>query len=601
LAKSKKKTAKKRAKKRVPVGPLLPFMSETRRTESGTPSAKKKATKARRKSAKTSPLTGRKKKTSQKKSAKTSRAAGARKEKTAEPASIAQTLAGRQREISVSEFFAKNRHLLGFDNPRKALLISVKEAVDNALDACEEAGTLPEIHVAVTQLSDDRFTIAVQDNGPGIVAAQIPNIFGKLLYGSKFHHLKQSRGQQGIGISAAGMYGLMTTGQSVRITSRTSPHSQAHYYEIQIDTKKNRPEIIRDDRVDWKVRHGTKVEITLVARYQKGRQSIHRYLEQTAIANPHASITFQAPNGEVVEYPRVIKKIPPQPKEIRPHPYGVELGILIRMLKDSARRNLLSFLTHDFSRVSSRVAHQILAAAGLSPKAYPSRIGRHEAETLYQAIQDTRIMAPPTNCVVPIGEDELIKGVRKVVEPDFYTATTRSPVVYRGNPFVIEVVLAFGGNVGADEDLMQVLRLANRVPLLYQQGACVMYQTLLETNWRSYGLSQSRGALPTGPVLAVVHIASAWVPFTSESKEAVADYPEIEKEIRLAVQDCGRRLKAFLTKRKRIEAERLKRSYIEKYLPHVAEALKDILGLSDRQTTTIVNNLADVLERTRKF
>ena len=397
------------------------------------------------------------------------------------------------------------------------------------------------------------------------------------------------------------MYGLMTTGQSVRVTSRTSPRTQAHYYEIQIDTKKNRPEIIRDDRVDWDVPHGTKVEITLVARYQKGRQSIHNYLEQTAIANPHASITFHPPGGEVLEYPRVTNDIPPQPKEIRPHPYGVELGVLIRMLKDTDRRNLLAFLTHDFSRVSSRVAHQILGSVGLSPKAYPSRIGRHEAETLYQAIQGTKIMAPPTNCVVPIGENELAKGLRKVVEPDFYTATTRSPAVYRGNPFVIEVALAFGGNIGADEDLMQVLRLANRVPLLYQQGACVMYQTLLETNWRSYGLSQSRGALPTGRVLAVIHIASAWVPFTSESKEAVADYPEIEKEIRLAVQDCGRRLKAFLAKRKRIEAEKLKRGYIEKYLPHVAEALKDILGLSDRQTTIIVNNLADVLERTRKL
>ena len=515
--------------------------------------------------------------------------------------SVAAAMAAKQRDISVSEFFAKNRHLLGFDNPRRALLTSVKEAVDNALDACEEAEELPHVFIAVKPDGVDRFTIAIEDNGPGIVAAQIPNIFGKLLYGSKFHRLKQSRGQQGIGISAAGMYGLMTTGKSVRITSRTGPRAQAHYYEIQIDTRKNRPEIIKDDKVEWDRAHGTRVEITLAAKYQKGRQSVDRYLEQTAIANPHATIVYEPPEGERVEYPRAIKELPPMAREIRPHPYGVELGVLIRMLKDTSRKTLHAFLTKDFSRVSARVATQIIDAAALSARARPARIGQHEAETLYEAIGQTKIMAPPTNCVVPIGEEELIKGLRKTVQADFYTATTRSPAVYRGNPFLVETALAYGGDVGTDETLMHVMRLANRVPLLYQQGACVIYNTLLETNWRAYGLQQSRGALPSGPVLAVVHIASAWVPFTSESKEAVAQYPEIEKEIRLAIQECGRRLKIFVNKRRRIADEEKKRTYIEKYLPHVAEALRDILALTNRQTQSIVTSLADVLERTRKL
>jgi len=515
--------------------------------------------------------------------------------------STAAAMAAKQRDISVSEFFAKNRHLLGFDNPRRALLMSVKEAVDNALDACEEAGELPEIFIDVKPDGAGRFTIVIEDNGPGIVAAQIPNIFGKLLYGSKFHRLKQSRGQQGIGISAAGMYGLMTTGKSVRITSRTGPRVQAHYYEIQIDTRKNRPEIIKDDTVEWDHAHGTRVEITLAAKYQKGRQSVGRYLEQTAIANPHATIVYDSPGGERVEYPRAVKELPPEAREIRPHPYGVELGVLIRMLKDTDCKTLQAFLTKDFSRVSDRVAREIVETAGVSARANTKRIGRHEAETLYEAIGQTKIMAPPTNCVVPIGEEELITGLKKTVEADFYTATTRSPAVYRGNPFLVETALAYGGDVGTEETLMQVMRLANRVPLLYHQGACVMYNTLLETNWRAYGLQQSRGALPAGPALAVVHIASVWVPFTSESKEAVAQYPEIEKEIRLAIQDCGRRLKTFVNKRRRMADEEKKRTYIEKYLPHVAEALRDILTLSSRQTQSIVTNLADVLERTRKL
>ena len=176
----------------------------------------------------------------------------------------AESMAARQREISISEFFSKNRHLLGFDNPQKALLTAVKEAVDNSLDACEEAGILPVLKVDIQQLAEDRFRIAVEDNGPGIVKAQIPKIFGKLLYGSKFHTLKQARGQQGIGISAAGMYGLLTTGKSIAVTSRTGPDKPAHYYEIQIDTRKNTPQVITDKVVEWEPAHGTRVEIELI-------------------------------------------------------------------------------------------------------------------------------------------------------------------------------------------------------------------------------------------------------------------------------------------------------------------------------------------------
>ena len=243
----------------------------------------------------------------------------------------AESMALQQRDISVSEFFAKNRHLLGFDNKRKALLMSVKEAVDNALDACEDAGMLPELEISVKQTDEDRFRIIVTDNGPGIVKQQIPNIFGKLLYGSKFHRLKMSRGQQGIGISAAGMYGLLTTGQSIRITSRTSARTDAHYYEIQIDTKKNMPQIVVDKTVsvDWE--HGTRVEIDLVGSYAKGRQSVDEYIELTAIANPHARIVYHPPTGGIIEAPRGSEELPPQTAEVKPHPYGVELGILIKI------------------------------------------------------------------------------------------------------------------------------------------------------------------------------------------------------------------------------------------------------------------------------
>ncbi|MHC4094300.1 MAG: DNA topoisomerase VI subunit B [Planctomycetota bacterium] len=244
----------------------------------------------------------------------------------------AETLARQQREISVSEFFAKNRHLLGFDNKRKSLLTTVKEAVDNSLDACEEAGILPDLSVEVSQRAEDRFRVVVHDNGPGVVKGQIPNIFGKLLYGSKFHRLKMARGQQGIGISAAGMYGLVTTGTPVSIISRTGTNKPAHHFKIAIDTKKNRPEIAHDDEVEVDWPHGTRVEINLVASYAKGRQSIDEYLDQTAIVNPHARIRYTPPLGEPVEYARTVEHLPAQPKEIKPHPHGIELGILMKMM-----------------------------------------------------------------------------------------------------------------------------------------------------------------------------------------------------------------------------------------------------------------------------
>src|SRR5438876_3038866 len=365
-------------------------------------------------------------------------------------------MGARQREISVSEFFTKNRHLLGFDNPRKALLTCVKEAVDNALDAAEEASILPDVLVNVEVAAADgapppppsqatRFRVTVIDNGPGIVRQQIPPIFAKLLYGSKFYRLRMSRGQQGIGISAAGMYAQLTTGKPVQITSRTGARATAHYFEVQIDTKKNEPRIFENKKIDWEHQRGTQVTLEIEGRYQKGRASVDEYLEQVAIANPHVKLVYLTPEGETREYPRRIQELPPQPKEIKPHPYGIEFGILLRMLHDTRSHSLAGFLSADSSRLSSALAGAICRTAKLSPGARPRNIHGTEAEALYKAIQSTKIMAPPSNCISPIGEKAILHGLYKQIKGDFYTAVTRPPAVYRGNPFVIEAGLAFGG------------------------------------------------------------------------------------------------------------------------------------------------------------
>jgi len=517
-------------------------------------------------------------------------------------------MGAKQREISVSEFFTKNRHLLGFDSPRKALLTCVKEAVDNALDACEEAGYLPEVVVRVEVVPDGdttpspaqakRFRVTVVDYGPGIVRQQIPRIFAKLLYGSKFHRLRMSRGQQGIGISAAGMYGQLTTGKPVQIISRTSESKPAHYFEVQINTKKNEPRILEKKEIDWENHRGTQVSIELEGRYQKGRASIDEYIEQTSIANPHVKLTYFAPDGEVREFPRTYHELPTPPKEIKPHPYGIELGMLLKMMHDTKSHWLSGFLCSDFSRVSSRVAEEICAKAGLSLKKRPRDVHGEDAERLFKAIQDTKIMAPPTNCISPIGEKAILFGLYKQIQGDFYTAVTRPPAVYRGNPFVIEAGLAFGKGPehaakekdkvrmplaegetrGRENELARVIRYANRVPLLYQQSACATSKSAQDIAWRNYGISQSRGALPAGPMVIFIHMASVWVPFTSESKEAIADYDEIRKEIRLAIQECGRRLGVFLKRKERAKHESKRRNIFELYIEEVAEACKRLKG-----------------------
>jgi DNA topoisomerase-6 subunit B len=499
----------------------------------------------------------------------------------------AEEMASRQREISVSEFFAKNRHLLGFDNPRKALLVTVKEAVDNSLDACEEAAILPEITVEVVELAESRYRVSVLDNGPGIVRSQIEYIFGKLLYGSKFHRLKMARGQQGLGISAAGMYGLMTTGKPVLIISKTAKKKPAHQVELRIDTSKNMPEVVSETEHPeaealFPEGHGTQVSIELEGKYQKGRLSVDEYLEQTAIANPHARIVYKAPGAETVEFQRSVKELPEEPREIKPHPAGIELGTLIQMVERTGSSQLGGFLQADFCRIGPEKAKEICTLAKLEQRLSVKDIGHAEAEALYAAIQQVKLTGPPTDCLVPIGPKALLSGLLKGIQAEFYAASSRPPAVYRGNPFLIEAAIAYGGSLAADESA-RVLRFANRVPLLYQQSSCCAYKAVVDTNWRGYELGQPKNSLPEGALVLMVHMASVWVPFTSESKEAIADYDEIRKEMKLALQECGRKLGTYLRRRGRMRRQVEVRSVLERYIGEVAASCHGITGVDAKK------------------
>jgi DNA topoisomerase-6 subunit B len=487
-------------------------------------------------------------------------------------------MAKRQQEISVADFFAKNRHMLGFDNARKAMLTAVKEAVDNSLDACEEARILPDVRVEIRKVegTEDHFVLSVRDNGPGIVKAQIPRVFGKLLYGSKFHRLRMSRGQQGIGISAAGMYGQITTAKPVQITSRAYKSKPAHYYELRMDLKRNEPVILEDREVDWPWSEtGTQVEITMKASFFRGRQSVDEYLEQTAIANPHASFTFIAPDAAIRTFPRAARELPPEPVEIQPHPHGIELGIFTRLLQDSPHRSTGVFLTSSFSRVNSQASGQVCRAAGIALSAVPADVHPEEAEKLFQALQKADLPPPRTDCLAPIGVEHILKGMHKELGAEFYAATTRKPAIYRGNPFQIEVGLAWGGKLDS-EGVARVIRFANRVPLQYQLSACSSTKAVMDVAWKSYGLQQSKGSLPVGPLVIMVHMASVWVPFTNQAKEAIADYDEIRKEFKLALQEAGRKLGTYLKHKQAAASQAKRRNIFNAYIEEVVRAYQSI-------------------------
>ena len=354
---------------------------------------------------------------------------------------------------------------------------------------------------------------------------------------------------------------------------------------------------------------------------EKGRKTkVEEEKLEKAPETPVPTVSSSMQSGSWTIFKRINKVLPEPPKEIKPHPHGVELGVLIQMLKDSSARTLRSMLCQDFSRVGGGAANQICNLAKLNPKANPTRIAHQESEALFKAINETKLMRPPTDCLSPIGEEAIMAGLKKEIAADFYTAVTRGPEVYRGNPFQIEAGLAYvkpacakrsgedrpGENADLNgarsamnaEDPVRVLRFANKVPLLCMGGACAITKAITGVNWKSYGLSQPRGSLPVGPLIVMVHMASVWVPFTSESKEAIAHYPEIIREITFALQECGRRLDVYLSRRRRQAELERKKNYIVMYLPHLALGLRQILDLDERQEKTIVSKLHRMLERT---
>jgi DNA topoisomerase-6 subunit B len=683
---------------------------------------------------------------------------------------IAEELAKGQREISIAEFFEKNKHMLGFDSGARGLVTAVKEAVDNALDATEEAGFRPDIYVEIAEVGD-YYRLIIEDNGPGITKEQLPKVFGKLLYGSRFHAREQSRGQQGIGISAAVLYSQLTSGKPAKITSRTQESDQAEYFELIIDTDTNEPEIRDSKSTTWDRTHGTRIELEMEAN-MRARQQLHDYIKHTAVVNPHARIELREPGLDgPLKFERGTDQLPAETSEIRPHPHGVELGTLLKMLAATESYSISGFLQEEFTRVGKKTASKVLDAFRdrhygrelswptpthnvditaaitaavsnkgadateafaneietvlgsreltahselveivdtvaesieadtgrtfgstvrqnaveaiwgeltafepdnedgrdhLTPAIYtlvdeatstrkddatiqalaeritrrvakradsgfrithtdlktlvdeaadatveyddvtvgdtareniiealwdisrtvpdePPRVrdiadSRDIASELLEAMRETRILAPPTDCLSPITAELVEAGLRKEYDADFYAAATRDAEVHGGDPFIVEAGIAYGGELTA-EGQVDLLRFANRVPLVYQQGACAITDVVKSIGWRNYRLDQPGGSgIPNGPAVLMIHVASTNVPFTSESKDALANIPAIEDEIELAIREAARELKSYLNKRRSLEKRQEKQDVLSRILPEMADKVAEVTG-----------------------
>lgn len=514
---------------------------------------------------------------------------------------------GKQKQIAISEFFEKNKHFLGFDSLQRAIITAVKESVDNSLDACEEVRILPDIRIEVKRLEGNRVELITQDNGPGIPRDSIEHVFGKFLLGSRFHAIRQTRGQQGIGITGVVMYSQLTTGAKTRVVSKVEDDATAVFVDLGIDTRKNKAIKSGEIRGTWidnvtgeEVDHGLRIETVMNAKYQRGKQSVYQYLRMTSIVNPHATITLtvQDKDGEIIEeghWERTTDRLPRVVKEIKPHPHGIHLGTLQRMLREAEERKMTSFLRHNFSGISMRAAREILEKAGLDESRQPRRIRAEEAQLIVDSFQKVKVLNPPTDCLSPI-EDLLIKkGLSKAIDSRFASTATREPQVTQGNPFQVEVGLVFGGDLNSDSPI-EILRFANRVPLMYQQGGCLLTKALESVDWKRYGLEQPGGrGIPKGPAAVLVHLASTNVQFTSEAKEAVAANEEVLEEIRRALLEVGRGLKNHLKKSSQRKKAQEKFELINVILPEISKKSSQLLDREEPDLAPVITQIMNAV------
>ena len=470
-------------------------------------------------------------------------------------------------EISPSDFFYRNRDIAGFTNPARAIYSTVRELAENSLDACELGTIPPEIYIRIANKlggNPNVYQVRIEDNGSGMPPEVIPSAFGQILFGSKYR-LRQTRGTFGLGGKMAILYGQITTNGETLVIS--SPGDEKIYeYRLMIDIKNNKPVILRKRVYPNKRRwHGTILEFTTEADYPRAMPKIIEYLRQTAIAVPYANITFVDPRGRLYKFARATTKMPKPPGEARPHPHGVDVETLRRLIEATRTRTMSEFIRTHFQRVGEATAKNFLNFASISPNKKPKSLSQDEIVKLANALKNFNGFLPPdASCLSPIGEELLRTGIKKELEPEFVSVYQRKPSTYSGFPFIIEVGIAYGGRIPRTGRI-KLYRFANKIPLLFDEASDVSWKVVnTMIDWRRYKIPQD------APIAIFIHICSTKVPYKTVGKEFIADRPEVEREVLNAVREVARRLSLFLSKKRSIERERKRLGIFSKYLPKIA-------------------------------
>jgi len=494
------------------------------------------------------------------------------------------------RGLSPSQFFWRNREIAGFSNPARALYQTVRELVENSLDATETYGILPEIKLSITLDENDptKVTVRAEDNGIGIPAEEVPNVFARVFYGSKYV-LRQARGVFGLGIKMVVLYSQITTGKPIYVKSATPDSPAVYEYELMIDIEKNIP-IIYDSKVTKKSAkwHGTVVELTVEGNWSAARRKIVEYIKRTALIAPYATIVFKSPDHELV-FERVTRVMPPPPQTGRPHPRGVDIQML-KSLRDQANTGLSleEFLMDFFESVGKRTAEKFCKWAGLKPTLKVKNLKMEDLEYLARKMKEfSGWRRPKPFTLSPLGEELLRKGVKEILKPEYVAVISRNPSSYGGNPFIVEVALAYGGAIPLSNSIL-LFRFANRIPLLYDESVDVASKVLNSIDWSIYKVK-----FPA-PLAIIVHVCSTKLPFKGVGKEAIADIPEIEKEIEIAVRELARRLRKYLSKVERMYELKRREVTIGRYVDEVARALAYIVNKDGEE---IRNKLLLMLKR----
>jgi len=481
-------------------------------------------------------------------------------------------------EISAADFFYRNRDIAGFTNPTRAIYSTIRELIENSLDACETRQIPPDIYLRISHESGPTdgpgvYRVHIEDNGIGVPHDIIPSAFGQVLFGSKYK-LRQTRGTFGLGGKMAILYGQITTHGAATIMSSTGP-TKIHQYDLMIDIQKNKPVVLKHKTHPNENRwHGAVIEFSTEADYTRAMSKVLDYLMQTAIVAPYATITYVDPRGRLYRFNRATTQMPKPPEETLPHPYGVDVETMKRLIEITSERTLLGFMRTHFHRVGRTIAASFLEQVNLAARKNPKKLTPQEIVILVNGMKNYKFLAPDASCLSPLGEELLEAGIRKELSPEFVSVYQRKPSAYSGFPFIVEVGIAYGGHIEPGGGI-KLFRFANKIPLLFDEASDVSWKVVnTQVDWRHYK------ATPEMPIAVFVHICSTKVPYKTVGKEFIADRPDVEREILNAVREVARRLSLFLSKKIHIAHDKHRLDIFQKYLPKIASFSTKLAGKS---------------------